>query len=101
MSNDGTPKSHSHRSRDSIRKAATNNRKHRVSFEEASTVFGDPRALTFADPDHSNDEQRSLAFGHSERNRLLVVIHTDRDNRIRIISARTAIAAERRIYEEG
>ena len=83
------------------RKAATNNRKHRVSFEEASTVFGDPRALTFPDPDHSDDERRYLTFGYSERNRLLVVIHTDRDNRTRIISARTAIAAERRIYEEG
>lgn len=83
------------------RKAAANVRKHRVSFEEASTVFGDPLAITFADPDHSDDEQRYLTFGHSERNRLLVVIHTDRDDRARIIGARTADAGERRIYEEG
>jgi uncharacterized protein len=83
------------------RKAAANVRKHEVSFEEASTVFGDPLALTFVDPDHSDDEQRYLTFGHSAQNRLLVVVHTDRDEATRIISARTADAEERRIYEEG
>ena len=82
------------------RKATSNAQKHRVSFEEASTVFGDPMALTFADPDHSAAEERYITFGNSQRNRLLVVCHTYRDSVIRIISSRFAKAGERRIYEE-
>lgn len=83
------------------RKAAANKRKHGVSFEEGTTVFGDPLALTFPDPDHSHDEERFLTFGRSGRNRLLVVTHTDRNGLTRIISARKMVASERRIYEDG
>lgn len=82
-------------------KAATNRRKHRVTFEEASSVFADPLALTFRDPDHSAGEARFLTFGISEARRLLVVAHTQRGRRIRLISARRATRSERRIYEEG
>jgi hypothetical protein len=73
---------------------------HRVSFDEASTVFGDPLAITIDDPDHSSDENRMLTTGHSDRQRLIIVAHTDREERIRIISAREATAAERRDYAE-
>jgi uncharacterized protein len=83
------------------KKAAENLRKHRVSFEEASTVFGDPLAITFPDPDHSVGERRSLTFGTSREGRLLVVNHTDRRATVRIISARRALRSERLIYEEG
>jgi len=83
------------------RKAVGNKRKHRVSFHEAATVFGDPMAITFLDPDHSDDEFRFLTFGMSQSNRLLVVGHADRDDRVRIISARPLTRRERRIYEEG
>ena len=82
-------------------KAATNLRKHRVAFEEASSVFADPLALTFRDPDHSTGEARFLTFGISEARRLLVVAHTQRGQRVRLISARQATRSERRIYEEG
>ena len=74
--------------------------KHQVSFDEASTVFGDPLAITIDDPDHSSDENRVLTTGHSDRQRLIIVAHTDRDERIRIISAREVTAAERRDYAE-
>ena len=83
------------------RKAVTNERKHGVSFHEAATVFGDPLAITFADPEHSQNEQRYLTFGVSQSNRLLVVVHTDRGHAMRIISARLMTGHERRIYEEG
>ena len=82
-------------------KAAANLEKHEVEFSEAATVFGDPLAVTFFDPDHSDDEERFLTFGESAQGRLLVVSHADRDDRIRIISARKATRRERRIYEEG
>ena len=82
-------------------KAARNLIKHGVAFAEAATVFGDPLAFTFADPDHSHDEDRFLTFGHSTAGRLLIVSHTDRDDRTRIISARPAGRKERRIYEQG
>lgn len=82
-------------------KAARNIAKHGVAFSEAATVFGDPLALTFFDPDHSNDEDRYLTFGDSIEGRLLVVSHTDRGNRTRIISARVATRRERKIYAEG
>jgi hypothetical protein len=83
------------------RKAAANARKHGVYFEEAMTVFGDPLAVTFDDPDHSNGERRLLTFGISAKDRLLAVIHTERRGRARIINARRATRAERGIYEEG
>lgn len=83
------------------RKDASNLRKHGVSFQEASTVFFDPLAATGADPDHSASERRFVTFGMSCSGRLLVVAHTDRDDVIRIISARRAGRAERELYEEG
>jgi len=81
------------------KKGAGNERKHGVSFHEAASVFGDPLAVTYPDPDHSGDELRFLTFGLSRFNRLLVVSHTDRSDRVRIISARDATRRERRIYE--
>ena len=74
--------------------------KHGVSFDEASTVFGDPFALTISDPDHSVEENRFLTTGYSNRQRLIIVAHTDRDERMRLINAREVTAAERHIYEE-
>jgi uncharacterized DUF497 family protein len=82
-------------------KAATNLRKHRVSFEEASTVFFDSLAATGDDPDHSEDEQRLITFGLSSDGQLLVVSHTEFEDTVRIISARKATRGEREIYEEG
>jgi uncharacterized protein len=82
-------------------KATSNIRKHGVSFEEAAYVFGDPLALTFADPDHSIGEERLLTYGRSAMGRLLVVSHVERDGRVRIISAREATKHEHKIYEEG
>ena len=82
-------------------KAAQNIVKHGVSFEEAATVLRDPLSTTGVDPDHSLGEQRFITFRVSRRGRLLVVSHTDRDDIIRIISAREATRRERTIYEEG
>ncbi len=82
-------------------KAARNLAKHGVSFHEAGTVFGDPLAITFSDPDHSEEEDRFLTFGHSSERQLLVVSHTDRGEFTRIISARRATRKERKLYEEG
>lgn len=82
-------------------KARNNLRKHGVAFEEASSVFYDPLAVTGADPDHSEGEERIITFGMSSLGRLLVVAHTERGAAIRIISARVATRHERRIYEEG
>jgi uncharacterized DUF497 family protein len=82
-------------------KAARNLAKHGVPFHEAATVFGDPLAMTYFDPDHSDDEDRFLTFGHSNTGQLLVVSHTDREDRTRIISARRATRKETRQYEEG
>jgi len=81
-------------------KAASNVRKHRVSFEEAATAFGDPLSVTIGDPDHSEDEQRFLLLGMSHAGRLLVVAHAERDETVRIISARLANGHERQTYEE-
>jgi uncharacterized protein len=83
------------------KKASSNVRKHGVTFHEAATVFGDPLAITFADPDHSMDENRYLTFGISRLDRLLVVSHTERRGRVRIINARLMTRQERRIYEQG
>ena len=82
-------------------KAEANKRKHGVSFHEAATVFGNPLAITFSDPDHSIDEYRYLTFGLSKFDRLLVVSHSDRGDKVRIINARIMTRQERRIYEEG
>jgi hypothetical protein len=83
------------------RKAKSNIKKHGVSFEEAATALGDPMAVTGADPDHSVVEERYVTFGISQKNRLLVVSHTEKGETIRIISARKASKGEREIYEEG
>lgn len=84
-----------------LRKAESNKQKHGVTFQEAATAFGDSLAITFADPDHSEDEQRYITFGLSTQKRLLVVSHVDRGNQTRIISARLMTHKERKIYEEG
>lgn len=81
-------------------KADENERKHGVSFAEAATVFGDPLSVTVADPDHSVGEARFLTIGMSHQQRLLVVAHADRDDAVRLISARAATRAERQAYEE-
>lgn len=80
-------------------KAARNLAKHGVSFDEGSTVFGDPLAGTIPDPQHSGDEPRFITIGLSTRRRLIIVAHAERANRIRIISARRATRRERRKYE--
>ena len=82
-------------------KAAANLRKHSVSFEDVSTVFLDPLAMTFPDPDHSADEQREITIGHTMRQRLVFFSHCERGGRIRIISARLATQSERKQYEEA
>ena len=82
-------------------KSDANLKKHGISFHEASVVFGDPLAITFTDPDHSIRERRFLTFGYSRRNQLLVVVHTERHGKTRIISARCATRPERKIYEDG
>jgi uncharacterized DUF497 family protein len=83
------------------KKATANVQKHDVTFQEAATVFGDPLAITFEDPDHSTDENRYITFGLSLQKRLIVVSHTERGDRTRIISARLMDRKERKIYEEG
>ncbi len=83
------------------RKAKTNEAKHGVSFEEAASVFGDPLALTIADPDHSDEEDRFVLVGLSALKRLLVVVHVERGDTIRIIGARPATRREREAYEEA
>jgi len=82
-------------------KATVNVKKHRVPFQEAATIFGDPLAITFNDPDHSMSENRYITFGRSLQKRLIVVSHTERGDRTRIINARLMRRKERRIYEEG
>ena len=81
-------------------KASTNLRKHRVSFHEAATVFGDGLAVTWDDPDHSESEKRFVTMGMSNARRLLVVAHAERGGNIRIISARKATRREQEDYEE-
>ncbi len=82
-------------------KAVMNLRKHSISFQEATTVFDDSLSVAFPDPDHSIGESRYVIIGMSGSGQLLVVSHTDRENRTRIISARRASRHERRFYEEG
>ena len=83
------------------RKAAKNLRKHQVSLEEAATVFSDLLSATFPDPDHSSEEERYIIIGLSDRQRLLMVSHTERNDRIRLISARELKPFERKQYEEA
>lgn len=83
------------------KKAARNLSKHKVSFEEAETVFDDPLYVDFYDPDHSDDEERYLIVGESNRGRLLIVSYTERGDSIRLISAREVTQSEREAYEEG
>lgn len=82
-------------------KAAGNLEKHGVTFEEAVSVFRDPLYIDFYDPDHSIDEHRYLIIGQSVAGRLLIVSYTERDQGVRLISAREATSPERRAYEEG
>ncbi len=81
-------------------KANANVSKHHVSFEEAATVFGDERSLTIEDTLHSEFEERKITIGKSKVDRVLVVVHTERGERLRIISARKASKNERKQYEE-
>lgn len=83
------------------RKAKNNQKKHKVSFEEAKTVFGDPFSITISDDAHSIGEERYVDIGRSDKGRLLVVVYAERGHAIRIISCRKATSRERRIYEES
>ena len=80
-------------------KADANRRKHKVTFDEAVSVFYDPLSATFPDPDSSRTEERLVTIGQSSRRRLLVVVHTEHGETIRIISARLATAHERKRHE--
>ena len=82
------------------KKAESNSQRHGVTFEEASTVFGDPLALLMPDLDHSRGEERYLILGMSHRQELLVVAYAERPPRTRLISARQATRRERRHYEK-
>ena len=82
-------------------KAGKNIKTHGVSFDEASTAFKDPLSLTIYDPLHSDEEDRFILIGTTFKNRLLVVVHTDRNDKVRIISARTAKKVERIYYEKN
>lgn len=82
-------------------KAQLNLNKHGVDFAEATTIFRDPLSVTYADPDHSQEEDRRIIIGLSPRHRLLIVAHTDRGTCIQIISAREVTRRERRLYEQG
>jgi uncharacterized protein len=82
-------------------KAVSNQKKHRIAFDEAKTIFGDPNELTIYDEDHSAEEDRYISLGRSSRGRLIVVSYTERDDRIRIISARPANRRERNEYEKA
>ncbi len=82
------------------KKARKNLQRHRISFNEAATVFGDPLSMTFPDPDHSIRECRYIIIGLSSSSRMLVIAHTYQKDRVRIISARKATRQERKYYEE-
>ena len=82
-------------------KARANLGKHRVGFDEAGTVFTDPSSITIHDQDHSSDEQRFIDIGSSEKDRVLVVVYTERGSNIRLVSCRKATPSERKLYEEG
>ncbi len=82
-------------------KAEINRKKHGVTFEDARTIFGDLRTLTVPDRMHSDEEERSITLGMSTAGHVLVVVHTERGRKIRLISARLASPGERRTYEAG
>ncbi len=82
-------------------KADENYRKHGDAYDEAASAFADTLSITIFDPDHSEAEERFVLVGLSAQNRLVVVVHTERDDRIRLVSARLASSHERRDYEEG
>ena len=82
------------------RKARSNLGKHGVGFQETSTIFGDPLSLTIPDPEHSLSEERYITVGRAFSGKLLVVVHTERGDNIRIISARRASRRERKFYEK-
>ena len=82
-------------------KAKNNLQKHLVEFEEASTVFDDPQFITVLDIEHSRDEERYITIGLSNKNRFLMVAHTERNEKIRIISARKATNNEEKFYQEA
>lgn len=81
-------------------KARENEQKHGVAFPEATEVFGDDHSSTVLDPDHSTDEERHIIFGATRQGRYLVVSYTEREGRIRLISARQMTPRERRAYEQ-
>ena len=81
-------------------KARSNLAKHGVGFQEASTIFGDPLSLTIPDPEHSLSEERYITVGRAFSGKLLVVVHTERGDNIRIVSARRASRRERKFYEK-
>ena len=83
------------------KKARRNLKMHEVSFDEASTAFRDPLSRTIDDPLHSQEEERIVLIGNSQQGRLMVVVHAERGDRIRIISARLATKRERLVYEEN
>ena len=82
-------------------KANENSKKYKVTFEEARTIFNDPFSITISDPQHSIYEYRFIDIGYSSKERLLVMVYTERGSNIRIISCRKATKKERRFYEEG
>jgi uncharacterized DUF497 family protein len=84
-----------------LAKAEENSRQHGVTFEEAATVFGDPLARIFDDPDHSSEEIREIIVGYSKRQRLLLVFFTERAAKVRIISARPVTRGERQRHEQS
>ena len=86
-------------------KARINFEKHKISFEEASTIFADPLLITFMDEWHSDQEERFISIGLSERNRVLLAVHLEREEKnetivIRVISCRKATQTERKRYEK-
>jgi uncharacterized protein len=82
-------------------KAKANLRKHKVSFHEGKTVFNESFLMTFPDPEHSAREERYINIGMSSKGKILVVIHTERQRSIRLLSSRKATANERKVYEGG
>jgi uncharacterized DUF497 family protein len=82
-------------------KARSNLQKHQVDFEEASTIFDDPLFITFLDEEHSADEERYITIGLSDKKSLLMVAHTERNDCIRIISARKVTKNEEKFYQEA
>jgi uncharacterized protein len=82
-------------------KAKANLKKHRIGFDEATTVFADPASITIHDHDRSADGQRFIDIGSSEKDRALVVVYTERGSNIRLVSCRKATPSERKLYEEG